>query len=259
MRPILGAVLVLLAFAACDVPQPTEPTAASAGLLASSSGLKDAFDDDEDDADETRLYDVTITNLTTGQPFSPGVVATHTKRRNVWRPRARASEGVRLIAENGEPDVAVASLSGSPGFADVQAVPAPTGCLGCPGPFGSSLTVRVAARENANRLSLVVMLICTNDGFVGLNGVALPRGNRPATFYPNTYDAGTEANDQLSSHIVDPCFAIGPTGGPADGNLRTATTGVIARHPGIEEVGDLDPDVHGWRDPVARVTVQRVR
>jgi hypothetical protein len=34
---------------------------------------------------------------------------------------------------------------------------------------------------------------------------------------------------------------------------------VIAHHHGIRGGADLDPAVHGWRDPVARISVERVK
>ena len=210
---------------------------------------------------DVRVYEVTLENLTTGQPFSPGVIATHRKRRHAFEVGDPASEGIRLIAEDGDPSVAVADLSGTRGFHDVQATPAPVGCIGCGGPpFPTSLTLQITARGNANRLSLAVMLICTNDGFTGLDGVKLPGGFKPKTFYAAGYDAGTEANDELYTSIVDPCGGIGPVAVAPDGaNDRTPTSGVITHHPGIQGVGDLDPSLYGWEDPVLRVTVKRLQ
>ena len=205
----------------------------------------------------TRVYEVTIENLTTGQPFSPGVVVTHTKKESVFRVGEFASEGIRLIAENGEPSVAEAELSGEPGVHEVVATTAPIHRIGGPGP--SALTVQITARANFNRLSLAVMLICTNDAFTGLDGVKLPGGFEPETHDAVAYDAGTEANDELYTSIVDPCGAIGPVAVPPDGNNRTPTSDVIAPHPGIAGVGDLDPASHGWVEPVARITIRRVK
>jgi hypothetical protein len=37
-----------------------------------------------------------------------------------------------------------------------------------------------------------------------------------------------------------------------------ATTGVIAPHPGITGHEDLVTTVHGWNDPVGKVTVTRI-
>ena len=155
----------------------------------------------------------------------------------------------------------MADLDGSDGFHQVLATTVPVGCIGCEGPpFPTTLTIQIAARGKANRLSLAVMLICTNDGFTGLDGVKLPSGFEPKTFYADGYDAGTEANDELYTSIVDPCGGIGPVAVAADGqNNRTATDGVITHHPGIQDVGDLDSNEHGWEDPVLKVTVQRLR
>lgn len=217
----------------------------------------DRRDDDLASAAASRVYDVTITNLTTGQPFSPGVLVTHTKRASFFDVGAAASEGLRLIAENGDESVAIAELTGRPGVYQVVDVNEPIGRVG--GPLPNSRTFRIEASDDATRLSLAIMLICTNDGFTGLEGVKLPRNFKPAIFYSAGYDAGTELNDERSPSIVDPCFAIGPTAGPADGNARTATSDVVRHHPGIEGDADLDEGAHGWDDPVARITVQRVR
>jgi hypothetical protein len=206
-----------------------------------------------------RTYEVTIENLTGGQPFSPGVVVTHVKGRKVFRPGKFASEGIRLIAENGDPSTAVAELDGIPGVAAVVATGAPVGCVGCPGPFASTQTLEITAKGAAKRLSLAVMLICTNDGFVGLDRVRLPRGYKPVTYYAAGYDAGTEKNDELWTSIVDPCGGIGPLAGPQDGsNDRPATHRPIRKHPGIRGVGDLIA-AHDWKNPVAKVTVRRVK
>jgi len=205
----------------------------------------------------TRSYDVTITNLTTGQPFSPGALATHTKQVAFFRVGDPASEGLRLIAEDGDESVAVAELTGQTGVFQVVDVNLPTGRVG--GPLPTSRTFRIEAAANANRISLAVMLICTNDGFTGLDGVALPGGFKPVVYYAAGYDAGTEANDERSASIVDPCFAIGPTARPPDGNARPQTAGVIEHHAGIQGGADLDPSAHGWQNPVARITIQRVQ
>jgi hypothetical protein len=103
------------------------------------------------------------------------------------------------------------------------------------------------------------MLICTNDGFVGLDGARLPSGPEPITYYAMGYDAGTEVNDEMSASIVDACPAIGPVGGDADGNGRTAEAGTVQLHPVLQGGAFLDPALHGWTDPVASVTVRRIK
>jgi hypothetical protein len=206
-----------------------------------------------------RRYRVTIENLTSSQPFSPGAAVTHSRRASWFHIGGRASEGIRLIAENGDPAAALAELEGAPGVSQVVLIPAPTGCRDCPGPFGTAQRFEIDARGNAHELSLAVMLICTNDGFTGVHDIRLPGGFRPVTYYAQGYDAGTEANDERLTSIVDACGAIGPEALPADGsNDRTAERKRIRIHPGIDGSGDLDPATHGWRNPVAKITIQRL-
>jgi hypothetical protein len=132
--------------------------------------------------------------------------------------------------------------------------------VGGPGPTSAMLEISAAA--NANRISLATMLICTNDGFTGLDSVKLPGGFAPETHLTAGYDAGTEANNEQFSQIVDPCQLLGPPvlGPPVpNGNDRVATSGVILHHPNIQGGADLVVAQHGWRDPVARITILRLK
>ena len=243
----LAALLAATAALACgDTDRVVDPA-----LFDASAGVENAADAAH------REYEITITNLTSGQPLSPGVLVTHTKQASFFTAGQAASEGLRLIAENGDPSTAAAALMGAPGVDAVVATMAPIHRMGGPGP--SSLTSTIAARANANRFSVAVMLICTNDGFTGLAGAELPRGFQPLTYYAAGYDAGTETNDELSANVVDACPAIGPVGGTADGNGRVAEGGVVMMHPGIQGGAFLDPAQHGWTEPVARVTVRRIK
>ena len=82
------------------------------------------------------------------------------------------------------------------------------------------------------------MLICTNDGFTGLDGVALPtRAGETATFFTTGFDSGTEMNTEDFADIVPPCQGlIGVSSGePGTGtsNPAIATDDVIEVHQGI--------------------------
>jgi len=237
-----------LALAACAEPGPTE---------SSQPNLTDAAADHAAAA-ATRRYRITLENLTSGQVFSPGVAATHTKGAGVWTSGAAASEGIRLIAEDGEEAVAVAELTGAPGLFDVVDIASPTNRVGGGAPLPNPQSFEIAAAANANRLSLAVMLICTNDGFTGLSSVKLPGGFRPQVHEVGAWDAGTEQNNERFDQIVDPCTGAGPVANPPDGNGRVPTSGVILPHPNIQGVGDLSVALHGWSFPVARITVQRI-
>jgi hypothetical protein len=254
LSPIVMMVAALTAVA-CDTT-PTAPTALDSGETVSSSVSTHASPADA----ATKTYRVTIENLTSGQPFSPGVAVTHTQQFSLFNVGSLASEGIRAIAEDGDPSVALAALSGQLGVGQVVELSSPIHRIG--GPGSTSLSIDITATANANRLSLAVMLICTNDGFTGAEGIKLPGGFSAVTHTTAGYDAGTEANNEQFTQIVDPCQAIGPVPGPPpipNGNGRVATSDVIRHHPGIQGGADLFIAAHGWRDPIARITIRRTK
>jgi len=202
-----------------------------------------------------REYDVTITNLTTGQPLSPPAVVVHSPGRSIFTVGAAASEGIRQIAENGDPSYLVSAVAGTDGIGQAFAATVPIHRIGGPGP--NSITVKVQARGQVNRLSLATMLICTNDGFTGLDGVVLSARFKPVSYHAAAYDAGTEMNTEADGDIVPPCFGIGPVGGTGGGG-RTAEHEVIRHHPGIVGGAALT-SAHQWGERIIRVTIVRTK
>lgn len=208
-------------------------------------------------------YRVRVFNLSSGQPLSPPVAATHRPEVHLFQVGSLASPEVEAIAEDGNQAPLVALLSGQAGVTQVFDFEAPLTPIGkTVDTFTPSRTFTIQAAAG-DRFSFVTMLICTNDGIVGLDGVALPdRGLR--AYLANGYDAGTEDNTQDSLHIVDPCSALGPVAlpGDPDGNdnagPETVPHRAIRRHPGITNTGELMPAVHGWIDPVVLVIIERL-
>ena len=202
-------------------------------------------------------YEVTITNSTGGQPFTPPLVATHQRAIDLFDVGAPASEAIQQIAENGNLDPAVALATGSSKVFDAQVV------LGDVPPLlpGASRTFTVRAEPGSRNLTWVSMLICTNDGFTGLDTVKLPQHvGDTATYQTAGYDAGTEVNTEDWNDLVPPCAQLtgfGDQGGTGMSNPDLAEGGVITHHPGIAGIADLVPSVHGWVDPVASVEITR--
>ena len=201
-------------------------------------------------AQESRTYEVTIENLTDGQPFTPPVVVAHSGDMDIFETGEAASEEVRQIAENGNNDPLVGVLSGSSAVSDYATGDGPV----LP---GESMTLTIDAPAG-DLLSVVFMLICTNDGFSGVDSWELPASGSQ-TVDANAYDAGTEMNTEDFADIVPPCQdAIGVSSddeGTGESNPDLAEGGVITMHAGIQGGDDLTVDDHGWTDPVARITV----
>lgn len=183
-------------------------------------------------------YSVRVDNLTLTQPFSPPLFVAHAPGYNLFRLGAFASEGIQLIAETGNNGPATAAAASSPAVLDVVAQNA----LIFPGQYAMAA---IKAPPGA-RLSLATMLGITNDGFTGVDAFVLPAGGS-VSFDLISYDAGTEQNNELAAYV-----------GALGGSMRAPTRFPIGNHPGILGIGDMDPAMYGWTDPVARVTITRV-
>lgn len=215
-----------------------------------------------------RQYEVTIKDLTSGQPLTPPVVATHRGRHAIFEVGQPASVGVREIAENGNNAPLLAQLDADPFNRISRFKQAGDGPLSPPGTPGSAMfddrvTFTIRGSRRATRLSFVSMLICTNDGFTGADSLKLPsdKGDRVSK-RTNGYDAHTEINTEDYADIVPPCQSlIGDSSGDpgtAVSDPALAQGGVIRHHRGIQGGNDLDPAIHGWTDPVARIKVERI-
>jgi hypothetical protein len=210
-------------------------------------------------------YEVTITNLTSGQPLTPPVLATHRRPVHMFQVGSPATFELKEIAENGNLEPMLTSLGSNPHVFDVEAGTVPlvpperedaTG-------FPSSAAFELTAGNGAKYLSWASMLICTNDGFTGVDGVRLPKKvGGTVTFTTAGYDAGTEINTEDFADIVPPCQGLMgvSSGEPGTGtsNPALAEGGVIHHHEGIQGGSDLLPEVHGWTDPVARITITAI-
>ena len=209
------------------------------------------------------IYRVTIQNLTHGQPFSPPVAATHHRGIRMFKVGKLASDELAAIAQDGNEVPMFNLFKNSDKVTDVVDVGRPLTPSGrVVATFTDSVTFEIKAAPG-DHFSLATMLICTNDGVLGLNAVRLPHSGS-AVHYLNGYDAGRENNTEKSIDIVDPCSTLGPfplagdPNGNRDAAVATIPPQVIHLHPGIKGVGDLSVAQHGWIDPVAKVTITRV-
>ena len=192
----------------------------------------------------TRDYEVTITNITKGQTFTPSLVVTHKSDISLFTTGEPALDELATLAESGNTAPLQALLDGMPDLvADTNT------SAGLLGP-GDSVTVPISSSGNFDRVSFAAMLIPTNDAFVALNSLELPK--KWAEVNVPAYDSGSELNDELCANIPGPdCGDMDNSGGPGEGYVYIGN--------GIRGIGDLDESEYDWNNPVARVVVRRIR
>jgi hypothetical protein len=197
-------------------------------------------------AGENRTYEVTITNVTKGQIFTPVLAATHKSDIAFFEAGMPALPQLELLAEDGNIEPLSDLLLSVPELVQDTADTGPI----MP---GASVTFTISGSNQYNRLSFAAMMLPTNDSFVALNSVYLPRNER--TEAAIAYDAGTEYNDEL-------CVSIpGPPGAFCEGANMPDDSGEGYVHVanGVHGIGDTIPMLHDWRSPVAKVTVRRIK
>ncbi|MBM4383704.1 MAG: spondin domain-containing protein [Deltaproteobacteria bacterium] len=201
---------------------------------------------------ETRLatYEVTLTNATRNQRFTPVLVATHGEGARLFSVGMPASPELATLAEEGDTAPLASALQATSGVREVSS----TSGLLAPG-----ASVQVVIRGvPGEQLSVAAMLIPTNDAFVAVNGTTLPKNRVPVTLNAVAYDAGSERNDESCASIPGPGFA--ECGGPGGGGAPSGgEEGFVHVHNGMHGVGDFDDAERDWRNPVARVSIRRIQ
>lgn len=209
-----------------------------------------------------RMYEVTITNATLGQPIAPSVIATHSDDFELFElgpvpmigdPGYDYYFALATMAETGSPDLARDEVAASYGVWEAVALPP----ILFPRESNSTL---ISASGKARYLSAMAMLGKTNDAFYAVRDVPLPKHmGETVRVLANAYDAGSEANAESAATVG----ALGSTeDDPMTGmGINENGEGYIHVHAGIHGVGGvggLDPVMLDWRGPVVEVTIERV-
>jgi hypothetical protein len=195
-------------------------------------------------ADDMEMYKITITNLTPGQPLAPILATTHRSGMSFFEVGQAPSDELAMLAEAGNGNPMATKLLAMPGVRDAQVS---TGGLTFP---GTSTTMIVSAKRDTDTVSIGAMLGATNDAFFAVRDMALPKGRRTVTYQADAYDAGSETNDELSSTVA----GLGGEGySPNDSG-----EGFVHIHSGIHGIGDADPAILDWRNPVAQIVIERM-
>lgn len=198
-------------------------------------------------------YQVTIINLTKGQVFSPPVLATHQSSVSIFSPGSPASDELVHVAEDGNGGPLADSLNMLPQVFEAIAEMDPILPLIDP---DQAVEFEIHSRGRFDRFSMVSMMVNTNDAFLAVDSVELPRRRGSSrSYYAIAYDAGSESNNEDCDFIPGPACAAKP------GNERDpdGAEGIVYIHNGVHGIADLSPKDSDWHNPVAKVVITRVR
>ena len=197
-------------------------------------------------------YEVTVTNATYAQVLTPPVVVVHKNRFRVFEVAGSASDGLRTMAETGNPGPLSEELDAEK---DVKAVATGGGVI----PPGQSMTITVDG-PRSGKVSVLGMLATTNDAFFAVQGASA--GRSPVSAH--VYDAGTEANTELCADIPGPPCVEG-----SNNQVEEGAEGFIHMHRGFhgvnEGAGDpmsadgqaLTDERLDWRGAAAIISIKR--
>jgi len=193
----------------------------------------------------TREYNVTVTNLTNNQAFSPIAGVMHDDSQEIFELGNIASVAVENLAESGDNSGIVD---------DTDSTASGSGLLTA----GSSETIALKSDDKDSSLSLLAMLVNTNDGFIGLKSVDLAelKKDESLMLYARVYDAGTEKNSEASTDVPGQS-GEGFNAERNDHNFISVHPGVISQDDGFTSSA-LDAS-HRFDNPGAKVVITRTR
>ena len=122
---------------------------------------------------------------------------------------------------------------------------------------GKSVLVKleISKRGGLSWISVAGMLVTTNDAFFAAHNIWF-FGKEKVTAYAVAYDAGSEWNSEDCAFIPGP-----PCGNPGVHDDAADPEGYVHIHAGIHGVGPnprVNPAMHDWRNPVAKITIRRI-
>ena len=203
---------------------------------------------------------IKVQNLTQGVYFTPVLAVAHNAETSLFKAGEVASVALQEMAEGGSLAGLIAhSESANANYAHTEGLTAP----------GSQGEIVLMSTTDNAFLSLVGMILPSNDGFIGLDTWAIPEQPGTYTVYLNAYDAGTEANDEIRGSgalgmpgmpVPPPLEGIIGNGGSGVTSVENNTTVHIHRgNIGDEDmesgISDVTSSKHRWLNPIVKVTI----
>jgi len=195
-------------------------------------------------AEENRLFEVTVTNLSHGQILSPVFAVTHNGSLSLFTMGEPASTELAALAQDANTEGLISFFSASAATHEIIQRNNPI----MP---GKSDTLMIHSDEHDSYISITSMLVSSNDAFMAVNKLKLP--HRSIMLTVPAYDAGAEDNDESCAYIPGPPCGNGNAASDIEGE------GFIHIHSGIHGIADLDVTKFDWRNPVAKITIRRVK
>ncbi len=207
-------------------------------------------------------WNISVTNLTHGNYFTPLLVTAHDSGSHLFEVGMAASTSLQSMAECGD-------LSGLTAAYPVDADTIENPASGLLNPGLKTTAMLDTSGTSNTHLSIVGMVLPTNDAFVGLESLQVPTAAGTYSYYLNAYDAGTEANNELldTSGCTPGMPGIpGAPGGDAGMNGTGVTNsesntlihvhrGVLGDTNATGGISDLNSTIHRWQNPVAKVVI----
>lgn len=211
------------------------------------------------DAAAQAQFEVTITNLTNAQPLSPAAIIFHQNEFNSFIDGETASPALELLAEGGDNADVLAEAQAASQHIASESTDGPVP----PRTISSPVTLSVPTDNLSDlRLSVITMLVHTNDGFTGTNATDISNmnvGDSQVLTGP-TWDAGTEINDELGSNLPGPDF-----GGEGFNAARDDLVDRVRIHQSVVTSESAEfglptsslQDRHRFLNPTSRITITR--
>lgn len=202
--------------------------------------------------------EISLTNLTAGQPQSPAAVIVHRAGYLAFNEGEAASVALEELAEGGAAQPLLDDALTSSHVVKTYAAPA---ALAPGGHRTFTMTLDGITSTAGLYLTGLTMLVNTNDAFTGVNNVSLGdlavgdslRWNGPV------WDAGTELNTEATGTIPGPA-----DGGEGSNSDRNDHNNVVVFHPGVITTAEglttsvLDQS-HRFDQPAVAVRITRVQ
>lgn len=240
-------------------------------VLASSLLVACSSSDDDDslageapenpETTQDATFEVQVSNLTNAQPLSPVAVMLHQSGFNSFIDGETSSLALELLAEGGNNADVLSEVQAATQHLASGSTEAPVP----PQSISPVVSLTVSAEDlNDVRLSVISMLVRTNDAFTGVNAADLGGMGvgDSLTISGPTWDSGTEANTETAVTIPGPDF-----GGEGFNGVRDDILDVVRFHGGVvtnesAEFGlpssDLE-DQHRFLNPSSRIVITRVQ